>query len=77
MGGGHHRFFGTVRMGEILASTERSFSPASDLLWQDVRCSSENSLLIHLKNPKSGMPGGEKVDLFEFFRVMTAALSKH
>jgi hypothetical protein len=59
-------FFGTVRMGEILASTERSFSSASDLLWRDVRCSSENSLLIHLKNPKSGMPGGEKVDLFEF-----------
>ncbi|MFN9980837.1 MAG: hypothetical protein ACK53Y_13010, partial [bacterium] len=59
-------FFGTVRMGEILASSEKSFSPASDLLWQDVRCSSKNSLLIHLKNPKSGMPGGEKVDLFEF-----------
>jgi hypothetical protein len=23
-------------------------------------------LLLHLKNPKSGIPGGEKVDLFEF-----------
>ena len=59
-------FLGTVRMGEILASAEKSFSPASDLLWQDVRCSSPNSLLLHLKNPKSGIPGGEKVDLFEF-----------
>jgi hypothetical protein len=59
-------FFGSVRMGEILASAEKSFSPASDLLWQDVRCSSPNSLLLHLKNPKSGIPGGEKVDLFEF-----------
>jgi hypothetical protein len=59
-------FFGTVRMGEILASAEKSFSPASDLLWKDVRCSSSSSLLIHLKNPKSGIPGGEKVDLFEF-----------
>ena len=59
-------FFGTVRMGEILASAEKSFSPASDLLWQDVRCSSPSSLLLHLKNPKSGIPGGEKVDLFEF-----------
>jgi hypothetical protein len=59
-------FFGTVRMGEILASAEKSFSPSSDLLWQDVRCSSPTSLLIHLKNPKSGIPGGEKVDLFEF-----------
>jgi hypothetical protein len=59
-------FFGTVRMGEILASAEKSFSPGSDLLWEDVRCSSKNSLLLHLKNPKSGFPGGEKVDLFEF-----------
>jgi hypothetical protein len=59
-------FFGTVRMGEILASAEKSFSPGSDLLWEDVRCSSSSSLLIHLKNPKSGIPGGEKVDLFEF-----------
>jgi hypothetical protein len=59
-------FFGTIRMGEILSSEEKSFSPASDLLWKDVRCSSPNSLLIHLKQPKSGMPGGEKVDLFEF-----------
>jgi hypothetical protein len=59
-------FFRTVRMGEILASAEKSFSPASDLLWKDVRCSSPSSLLLHLKNPKSGIPGGEKVDLFEF-----------
>jgi len=59
-------FFGTTRLGEILASAENSFSPASDLLWSDIRCSSSNSLLIHLRQPKSGMPGGEKVDLFEF-----------
>jgi hypothetical protein len=31
-----------------------------------VCCSSPNSLLLHLKQPKSGIPGGEKVDLFEF-----------
>jgi hypothetical protein len=59
-------FFGTVRLGEILASEEASFSPASDLLWEDVRCTSPHSLLIHIKQPKSGIPGGEKVDLFEF-----------
>lgn len=59
-------FFGTVRLGEILASEEGSFSPASDLLWKDVRCSSPHSLLLHIKQPKSGIPGGEKVDLFEF-----------
>jgi hypothetical protein len=59
-------FFGTMRLGEILASEENSFSSASDLLWKDVRCSSPNSLLIHIKQPKSGTPGGERVDLFEF-----------
>jgi hypothetical protein len=59
-------FFGTVRLGEILASEEKSFSPASDLLWEDIRCSSPTSLLLHIKQPKSGTPGGEKVDLFEF-----------
>ena len=59
-------FFGSVRMGEILASAEKTFSPASDLLWKDVRCSSNKSLLLHIKNPKSGFPGGELVDLFEF-----------
>jgi hypothetical protein len=59
-------FFGTVRLGEILASQEGSFSPASDLLWKDVRCSSPTSILIHIKQPKTGTPGGEKVDLFEF-----------
>jgi hypothetical protein len=59
-------FFGTTRMGEILATTETSFSPSSDLIWSDVKCSSPNSILIHLKQPKSGIPGGEMVDLFEF-----------
>jgi hypothetical protein len=59
-------FFGSVRMGEILASAEKTFSPASDLLWKDVCCSSNKSLLLHIKNPKSGFPGGELVDLFEF-----------
>jgi len=59
-------FFGSTRLGEILASSENSFSPASDLLWSDIRCSSPSSLLIHLRQPKSGLPGGEKVDLFEF-----------
>jgi len=59
-------FFGTTRMGEILASQEKSFSPSSDLQWSDVRCSSPDSILIHLKQPKSGIPGGEMVDLFPF-----------
>lgn len=59
-------FFGSTRLGEILAAEERSFSPTSDLTWNDVRCSSPSSLLLHLKQPKSGIAGGEMVDLFEF-----------
>lgn len=59
-------FFGSTRIGEILASQEKSFSEKSDLQWKDVRFSSPHSLLVHLKQPKSGIPGGEMVDLFEF-----------
>jgi len=58
--------FGSTRLGEILSPQENAFSPTSTLLWQDIRCSSPSSLLLHIKQPKSGIPGGEKVDLFEF-----------
>ncbi len=54
-------FFGTVRLGEILASEEKSFSPASDLLWKDIRCSSPTYIptLAH-KTTKIRNPGGGK-----------------
>jgi len=58
-------FFGSTRMGEILASESGAHSPSSDLTWNDVRESSGTSLLIRLKQPKSG-EAVEFVDLFPF-----------
>jgi hypothetical protein len=59
-------FFGSVRLGEILASEENAFSPFSDLTWKDVLLTKSGSFLIRIKQPKSGEPEGEYVDLFPF-----------
>jgi len=59
-------FFGSTRLGEILASESKEFSPSSDLTWQDVALSSSNSFLIRIKQPKSGEKEGEYVDIFPF-----------
>ena len=60
-------FFGSTRLGEILASEENDFSPSSDLTWADVRFTdSPDSILMRLKQPKSGEKEGEFVDLFTF-----------
>jgi hypothetical protein len=59
-------FFGSIRLGEILASEERAFSPSSDLTWQDIQALQDKSFLIRIKQPKSGDPEGEYVDLFPF-----------
>jgi len=59
-------FFGSFRMGELLAPTESNFSPTTHLTWNDVRASSPTSILIRISQPKSGEPGGEYVDLFPF-----------
>jgi hypothetical protein len=58
-------FFGSLRLGEILASTESDHSPLSDLTWADVKASSDESILIRIKQPKSGEKA-EYVDLFTF-----------
>lgn len=58
-------FFGSLRMGELLAKTENSYDPDITLLWKDVRIQ-EDSLLIHIKSPKSRTKGGEFVDIFPF-----------
>jgi Phage integrase SAM-like domain len=57
-------FFASARMGEILAKAARHHSK-EDLTWADVRESSETSLLLRLKCPKSG-ERQEFVDLFPF-----------
>jgi hypothetical protein len=58
-------FFGSLRLGEILAPSESAHSAVSDLTWNDVKASSPSSILIRLKQPKSGEK--EKyIDLFPF-----------
>ena len=57
-------FFASARMGELLAKGEFSHSE-SDLIWKDVKESSTTSVLIRIKQPKSGS-AFEFVDLFSF-----------
>jgi hypothetical protein len=59
-------FFGSTRLGEILASESKAFSPSSNFLWSDVQLTAGNSFLIRIKQPKSGEKEGEYVDLFPF-----------
>ena len=73
-------FFTSARMGELLAPSEASFDPTTTLTWQDVKFRKDGSILIHIKNPKSGTKGGEFLDIFGFpgFGCCPAqALSKH
>jgi len=58
-------FFGSLRLGEILASSETNHSALSDLTWADVKASSNVSILLRIKQPKSGEKA-EFVDLFRF-----------
>jgi hypothetical protein len=59
-------FFGSTRLGEILASEDQAFSLSSDLTWNDVRVTSSGSFLLRIKQPKSGEKEGEYVDIFPF-----------
>jgi hypothetical protein len=59
-------FFGSFRLGELLAPRETTFSPVSNLTWQDIRHSTPTTILIHIKQPKSGEKEGEYIDLFPF-----------
>jgi hypothetical protein len=59
-------FFASTRMGEILACEEQSFDSSSNLTWGDVLFTDSNSILLRLKQPKSGEREGEFVDLFPF-----------
>ena len=59
-------FFGCFRMGEILPQNENSFSPEDTLLWRDLNFKSTSHILVHIKTPKSRLPRGEYVDIFNF-----------
>jgi len=58
-------FFASARMGELLAKQEFMHAPDSDLTWLDVKETSPTTILIRLKQPKSGEEA-EFVDLFPF-----------
>jgi len=59
-------FFASTRLIEILASAETAHAPDSDLTWKDVMFDPSGSILIRIKQPKSGHREGEYVDLFPF-----------
>jgi hypothetical protein len=59
-------FFASTRMGELLAAEEFSFDPSTTLLWSDILLRKDNSVLIHIKMPKSRVKEGEFIDLFPF-----------
>lgn len=60
-------FFGTARMGELLASEEDWVDPTSTLTWKNIKYREEDdSFLIQIKLPKTGMPEGEYIDIFKF-----------
>ena len=59
-------FFGTARMGELLAQHEHSFDTSSTLTWACVQYRPDNSFLLHIWLPKSGAKEGEFIDIFPF-----------
>jgi hypothetical protein len=59
-------FFGALRLGEMLCHSETSFDPTSTLVWDDVKFIDHDTVLIHLKLPKSNAEHGEFIDLFPF-----------
>ena len=59
-------FFSSARLGELLASSQTSHDPTSDLLWRDVLFHSPSAILLGLKSTKSSDPCGEFLDLFPF-----------
>jgi len=59
-------FFGSFRIGELLAKTEFSYNPTEILVWENVKFLGDNSIQIVNKVSKNRTPGGEKIDLFPF-----------
>jgi hypothetical protein len=57
-------FFGSTRMGEILAETEHKFDPTSTLTWRDLNFGNEK-ILLHIKNPKIKNAQGDFIDLYK------------
>jgi len=58
-------FFGSLRLGEILAKNENVFNHSDILMWDDVKIKND-AILLHIKIPKNRIAKGEFVDIFEF-----------
>jgi hypothetical protein len=59
-------FFPSARLGELLSAQQSSHDPTSDLTWNDVQFTSPTSVLIRLKNSKTGDIQGDFLDIFPF-----------
>jgi hypothetical protein len=58
-------FFGSLRIGEVLPPSSNKFNSFETLLWKDV-IFRKDSVLVHIKIPKSKNPQGDYIDIFEF-----------
>jgi hypothetical protein len=58
-------FFGSLRIGEVLPPSCFKFNPFETLLWEDI-IFRKDSILVHVKIPKSKNPQGDFIDIFEF-----------
>ena len=59
-------FFGSFRIGELLAKSDFKFNSCENLCWGDVKFLKDGSIQIHNKIPKNRTIAGEKIDLFPF-----------
>lgn len=58
-------FFASARMGELVSTSRTSYDPKSTLRIRDI-LDRDSNILIHLRQPKSGLVGGEFLHLFPF-----------
>ena len=58
-------FFGSFRVGELLANSESFPTQGRGLMWGDILFRGE-SILIHIRSPKHVSREGEFVDIFKF-----------
>jgi len=59
-------FFGSFRIGELLACNKNRFVPGEALTWGDITFRGNDSILVHIKISKNRSVHGETVDLFKF-----------
>ena len=58
-------FFASARMGELVSNSRTSYDPNATLRIRDV-LDRDSNILIHLRQPKSGLTGGKFLHLFPF-----------